>query len=144
MTWMSLSQWLRQLRNNKAALYGRISACPLLCELPPLSLAFFLLILMALPFLINLTSLVKQEGQLLQLRLSQWWDPPRTWAFYMYRGTLLGQADKNVLGDFPDGPVVKTVLLRQRPQVWSLVRELDPTCHNKRSFMLQLRPSAAK
>ena len=57
--------------DNKAALYGRISACPLLSEFPPLSLAFFRLILMTLPFLINLTSLVKQEGQLLQLRLSQ-------------------------------------------------------------------------
>ena len=144
MTWRSLSQWLKQLRGNTATLYGRISACPLLSEFPPLSLAFFLLILMALPFLINLTTLVKQEGQLLQLKLSQWWEPPRTWAFCIYRGTLLGQADKNVLGNFPDGPVVKTALLRQGAQVWSLVRELDPTCHNKRSFMPQLRPTAAK
>ena len=119
MTWRSLSQWLKQLRGNTAALYGRISACPLLSEFPPLSLAFFLLILMALPFLINLTTLVKQEGQLLQLKLSQWWEPPRTWAFCIYRGTLLGQVDKNVLGNFPDGPVVKTALLRQGAQVWS-------------------------
>ena len=33
-------------------------------------------------------------------------------------------------GDFPGDPVAKTALLLQGAQVWSLVRELDPTCHN--------------
>ena len=35
-----------------------------------------------------------------------------------------------VLGDFPGGPVVKTALPMQGVQVWSLARELDPTCPN--------------
>ena len=32
-------------------------------------------------------------------------------------------------GDFPGGPVVKTLLPTQGPWVRSLVRGLDPTCH---------------
>ena len=32
--------------------------------------------------------------------------------------------------DFPGGPVAKTVLPKQGTRVWSLVRELDPTCHS--------------
>ena len=31
---------------------------------------------------------------------------------------------------FPGGPVAKTEQPMQGPQVWSLVRELDPTCSN--------------
>ena len=35
---------------------------------------------------------------------------------------------KNANVDFPDGPVAKTVFSKQGIQVWSLVRELDPSC----------------
>ena len=34
------------------------------------------------------------------------------------------------LWDFPGSPVAKTMLSKQRTQVCSLVRELDPTGHN--------------
>ena len=34
------------------------------------------------------------------------------------------------LRDFPGGPVAKTLLAMQGPQVQSLVRELDPACQN--------------
>ena len=37
---------------------------------------------------------------------------------------------KNQDRDFPGSPVVKTLLLLQGAQVQSLVRELDPNCHN--------------
>ena len=37
---------------------------------------------------------------------------------------------KVMLRDFPGGPVAKTVLPMQGTRVWSLVRELDPMCHN--------------
>ena len=54
-------------------------------------------------------------------------------------------------GDFPGGPVAKTVAPSAGAQFWSLVRELDPTWQNKqfagyhsRFPMMQLRPSAAK
>ena len=31
---------------------------------------------------------------------------------------------------YPGGPVAKTVLPIQGAQFWSLVKELDPTCHS--------------
>jgi len=44
--------------------------------------------------------------------------------------------------NFPGGPGANTLVLPV--QVWSLVRELDPTCSNQRSRVLQLRFSIAK
>ena len=37
---------------------------------------------------------------------------------------------KRPRSDFPGGPVAKTALPMQGTWVRSLVRELDPTCHN--------------
>lgn len=36
---------------------------------------------------------VKQGGQLLQFRCSPWWDPHRTWAFYIDRVALSGRQE---------------------------------------------------
>ena len=49
------------------------------------------------------------------------------------------------MGDIPDGPVAKGFSPpMQGAWVRSLVRELDPTCHNYRSCVPQLRPDTAK
>ena len=37
---------------------------------------------------------------------------------------------KGKLADFHFGPLIKTVLPMQGTWVWSLVRELDPSCRN--------------
>ena len=42
---------------------------------------------------------------------------------------LLGFS-KTELRDFPGGPVAKTLQSLQRARVQSLIRELDPACHN--------------
>ena len=44
---------------------------------------------------------------------------------------FLKKKKKKACWDFPGSPVVKTLLSMQGTQVQSLVRELDPTCHNK-------------
>ena len=52
---------------------------------------------------------------------------------------------KIVYRDFPGDPVAKALHSQSRgTRVQSLVRELDPTGHNKRSHMSQLRPSTLK
>ena len=48
----------------------------------------------------------------------------------------LGGLNKTQAGDFPQGPVAKTLHSQCRgPRVQSVVRELDPTCHNKSSHV---------
>ena len=45
--------------------------------------------------------------------------------------THTSRAIRKLSGDFPGGPLAKTLHAQgRRPGVWSLVRELDPTCHN--------------
>ena len=44
---------------------------------------------------------------------------------------IVGCRTEKIYRDFPGGPVVKTTLPMQGARVRSLVRELDPTCHNK-------------
>ena len=53
--------------------------------------------------------------------------------------------DQQGPGDFPGGPAAKTLRSQYRgPGVQSLVREVDPICHNERFCMLQLQtPHAA-
>ena len=62
------------------------------------------------------------------------------------QGTIYAKPLKQnteILG-LPGGPVVKTALPVQGGPVQSLVRELDPTRHTKRSRVPQLRPSTVK
>ena len=45
------------------------------------------------------------------------------------KSTIL-ELKKKLSRDFPGGPVVKTVLPMQGPQVQPLVRAMEPICHN--------------
>ena len=54
-----------------------------------------------------------------------------TWGFTSVTGFGLTITPSNHnRGDFPGGPVAKTVLPMLRAHIRSLVRELDPTCCN--------------
>ena len=46
----------------------------------------------------------------------------------VFRGKTPSAMTRMSLGNFPGGPVAKT--LCSQCTVWSLVRELDPTCYN--------------
>lgn len=62
LTRMILSQWLRQPRDSKVALCGKMTVNQSLSEFPPLSPVFPLLVIMALPFLISPASNLRQEN----------------------------------------------------------------------------------
>lgn len=85
---MILSKWLNRPRDNMVASYDSV---PMTVWVPTLSPMFPLLIIMALPFLINPASNLKQEGQLFQFRSSQWEDSHRTWAYHI-QGDSIGPA----------------------------------------------------
>ena len=52
--------------------------------------------------------------------------------------------NKTLVRSFPGGPVANAVLPTHGVWVQPLVRELDPTCRDERSYMPQLRPGAVK
>ena len=46
----------------------------------------------------------------------------------LFDGMLGFRCVEKELSNFPGGPVAKTALPMQGARVWSMVRELDPTC----------------
>jgi len=65
-------------------------------------------------------------------------------SYFLFWVVCLFSSEYSPPRGFPGGPVAKTVLPRQGAWVQSLVRELDPTCHNERSHMSQRKiPHAA-
>ena len=64
--------------------------------------------------------------------------------YISYKPTL-PQFKKGFFLDFLGGPVGKTLCSQSRgPGVRSLVRELDPACHNQRVHVLHLKSGTAK
>lgn len=114
MTWMSLSQWLKQ-----AALYGRMSSLPITVRVP----ATFSSLLSAYPHgpaFPNKPDLTCEAGgtaSAAQTLTVSGIHSQNLGVLTLYSGTLLGQAGQECTGGLPWWSEVKTALLRRWPRL---------------------------